>query len=57
MVTWAVSLITQAKTEEQLKGTVHSLTPKRADAVWWKRPEAMAAAILLAALALGAFFA
>jgi len=37
---------------------VHSLTPKpaRAHLIWWKRPEALAAAILLVAVALNIFF-
>jgi SSS family solute:Na+ symporter len=57
IVASVVSVSTQAKPAEELKGMVHSLTPRPAIAVWWKRPEAIAAAILLAAVALGAFFA
>ena len=42
----------------ELVGLVHSLTPKPESAklVWWKRPEALAAAILLAVIALNIFF-
>ena len=57
IVASVVSVSTQAKPAEELKGMVHSLTPRPAIAVWWKRPESIAAAILLAAVALGAFFA
>ena len=57
MVASVVSFSTQAKPEKELQGTVHSLTPRPAAAVWWKRPEAIAAVILLAAAALGVFFA
>jgi SSS family solute:Na+ symporter len=53
IVAVAVSLCTEAKLEAELKGLVHSLTPRPAIAVWWKRPAAMAAAILAAALVLG----
>jgi len=53
IVAVAVSLCTKAKPEAELKGLVHSLTPLPPIVVWWKRPEAMAAAILLAAFALG----
>ena len=56
IVASVVSACTEAKPAEELKGMVHSLTPKRAIAVWWKGPEAMAAAILLAAVAIGAIF-
>jgi hypothetical protein len=40
-------------------GLVHSLTPKpaRAEVVWWKRPEALAVAILLVMVALNVIFA
>jgi len=57
IVTLVVSVGTQAKPVEQLKGMVYSLTPRPAIAAWWKRPEAMAAAIVLAAIVVGAFFA
>ncbi len=56
IVAAAVSASTEAKPAEQLKGTVHWLTPRPAIAAWWKRPEAMAGAIVLAALVIGAFF-
>ncbi len=52
IVTAAVSWFTKAKPEGELAGLVHSLVPReRAQMKWWKRPEALAAAILVAALA------
>jgi SSS family solute:Na+ symporter len=58
MATAAVSFCSKARPEAELAGLVHSLTPKpeRTDGAWWKRPEPLALAILLAAVALGAFF-
>jgi len=59
IVTVAVSYCTKAKPEAELVGLVHSLTPKpvRAHGAWWKRPEALAVAILLVAVALNILFA
>lgn len=57
IVTWVVSLSTKARPEAELKGLVHSLTSRRVRVVWWMRPEAMAAVILMAAIVLGLFFA
>ena len=59
IVAVAVSLLTKARPEEELVGLVHSLTPKPAThhLVWWKRPEALAVAILIGAIALNIFFA
>jgi SSS family solute:Na+ symporter len=58
IVTVVVSYCTKARPEAELVGLVHSLTPKPESAklVWWKRPEALAAAILLAVIALNIFF-
>src|ERR1700678_155350 len=58
IVTLVVSLATKARPESELVGLVHSLTPKpaRADIAWWKRPEALAVAVLLMAVALNIFF-
>ena len=58
-VTVLVSYCTRARSEPELAGLVYSLTPRpeRGDRVWWKRPEALAAAILLGAAALNIFFA
>ena len=56
IVAVAVSFSTQAKPEKELKGLVHSLRSRHAVAVWWKRPEAIAAVILLATAVLGAVF-
>ena len=57
IVTVVVSYCTKARPEAELVGLVHSLTPKPESAklVWWKRPEALAAAILLAVIALNMF--
>jgi SSS family solute:Na+ symporter len=53
-----VSLLTKPRPESELVGLVHSLTPKpsRAHIVWWKRPEALAVAVLLGAIAINIFF-
>ncbi|MGB8031030.1 MAG: Na+/galactose cotransporter [Terracidiphilus sp.] len=57
LVASAVSLLTNARPEDELKGLVHSMAPRpSANAKWWKRPEAMAAAILLAAIAVNLIF-
>jgi len=48
----AVSVLTKARPENELNGLVHSMAPRpSASTKWWKRPEAMAAAILLVAIA------
>jgi SSS family solute:Na+ symporter len=59
MVMVLVSLITNARPESELVGLVHSLTPRpvQTNVPWWKRPEALAVAILLVAVALNIFFA
>jgi len=47
-----LSACTKARPASELSGLVYSLTKRpQANAKWWKRPEAMAAAILLAAIA------
>ncbi|MGA2205383.1 MAG: Na+/galactose cotransporter [Terracidiphilus sp.] len=52
IVTAAVSAFTSARPEPELMGLVHSLAEQPpANAAWWKRPEALAGAILLAAIA------
>jgi SSS family solute:Na+ symporter len=58
IVTVVVSYCTKARPEAELVGLVHSLTPKPESAklVWWKRPEALAAAILLMVIGLNIFF-
>ena len=57
LVTAAVSACTEARPEAELKGLVRSLAERPAVAAkWWKRPEALAAAILLAAIAVNAIF-
>jgi SSS family solute:Na+ symporter len=58
LVTVVVSYCTKARPEAELVGLVHSLTPKpeRAHIAWWKRPEALAVAVLLGAVVLNIFF-
>jgi solute:Na+ symporter, SSS family len=52
LATIVLSACTSAKPESKLDGLVYSLTTRpQPNAKWWKRPEAMAAAILLAAFA------
>ncbi len=56
-VTFPVSLCTRPRPAGELAGLVCSLTPRKASqpAQWWKRPEALACAILAAAIALNLF--
>ena len=57
LVTAVVSACTEARSEAELKGLVHSLAERPpAHATWWKRPEALAGAILLAAIAVNTIF-
>ncbi len=57
LVTAMVSASTDARPDAELKGLVHSLAERPpAHAKWWKRPEALAVAILLAAIAVNAIF-
>jgi SSS family solute:Na+ symporter len=57
LVTAVVSVLTEARPEAELTGLVHSLAERPpAHATWWKRPEMMAAAILLAAIAVNLIF-
>ncbi len=53
-VTTAVSLVTRPAPEEHLRGLVYSSTDRRAlrDEAWYRRPESMAAVVLVVALAL-----
>jgi len=59
VVAMVVSLCTKAKPEPELVGLVYWLPPRppRAGGVWWKSPEALAGAILLAAIGLNILFA
>ncbi|HET7104273.1 MAG TPA: Na+/galactose cotransporter, partial [Terracidiphilus sp.] len=59
IVTVVVSLLTRPHPESELVGLVHSLTPKPSHShlAWWKRPEALAVAILLVAVGINIFFA
>ncbi|MEI9968481.1 MAG: Na+/galactose cotransporter [Terracidiphilus sp.] len=52
LVTILLSAFTSAKPESELNGLVYSLTTRPpTNAKWWKQPEAMAVAVLLAAIA------
>ena len=59
IITVIVSFLTKPKPESELVGLVRSLTPKPSSShlIWWKRPEALAVAVLLGAVALNIFFA
>jgi len=59
IITIIVSLLTKPKPESELVGLVRSLTPKpeTSHLTWWKRPEALAVAVLIGAVALNIFFA
>lgn len=57
LVAAAVSLLTKARPENDLNGLVRSsIAREPANAKWWQRPEAMAAAILLIAIAVHLIF-
>ncbi|MEO8439020.1 MAG: sodium:solute symporter family protein [Spartobacteria bacterium] len=59
VVTIVISLLThQQKTDAQLTGLVHSLTPRTTehDVIWYKRPAALAVVVLLMALVLNIIF-
>jgi solute:Na+ symporter, SSS family len=59
VITVIVSLFTRPRPESELVGLVHSLTPKPAAShlPWWKRPEALAVAVLIGAVAVNLFLA
>lgn len=59
IITVIVSLFTRPKPESELVGLVRSLTkmPSHAHLPWWKRPEALAVAVLVGAVAVNIFFA
>ena len=59
IITIIVSLFTKPKPDSELVGLVRSLTkmPSHAHLPWWKRPEALAIAVLVGAIALNIFFA
>jgi solute:Na+ symporter, SSS family len=59
IITVIVSFLTKPKPESELVGLVRSLTPKpeTSHLTWWKRPEALAVAVLIGAVALNIFFA
>jgi SSS family solute:Na+ symporter len=51
-------LMTKPRPDEEMKGLVYSLTPiqKDADEPWHRRPAALGAVVLVAALALNLLF-
>lgn len=59
VVTVVVSLFTKPRPKSELVGLVHSLTPKpeMSHLPWWKRPEALAVAVLIGAIAVNLFLA
>ncbi len=57
MVATAVSLATKQRPDSELAGLVHSLrVRRRRNAKWWKRPEVIAGAILVAAIGVTLIF-
>ena len=57
LVTAAVSACTRSRPKTELRGLVYSLMERRPlRASWWKRPEALAFVILLAAIAVNLIF-
>ena len=59
LVTIAVSMVTRARPDEELRGLVHSLTPRPPDEAvsWTQRPWVLAAVVLVLTLALNIIFA
>jgi SSS family solute:Na+ symporter len=58
LVTIAVSLLTKPRAYDELRGLVYSLTPKpeEAETVWYKRPAALAVAVLALTVVLNIIF-
>ena len=57
LVAAAVSMGTKPRPQPELKGLVHSMLERsRTSGPWWKRPETLATAILLAAIAVNLVF-
>jgi SSS family solute:Na+ symporter len=58
VVSVVVSLLTRPRPEGELRGLVYSLTPKpeEAETVWYKRPAALAIAVLALTLVLNVIF-
>jgi SSS family solute:Na+ symporter len=57
LVATTLSIFTNARPDEELDGLVHSMVPRQPPkANWWKRPEAMAIAILVAAIVVNLIF-
>jgi SSS family solute:Na+ symporter len=57
LVTAAVSVCTEARPEAELAGLMHRTAARQpVNAAWWKRPEALAGAVLLAAIAVNLIF-
>ncbi|HEY1579267.1 MAG TPA: sodium:solute symporter family protein [Terracidiphilus sp.] len=58
VVTIAVSLLTRPCEEQSLRGLVYSMTPRlqKREGGWYRQPEALAVAVLIAAIALNIYF-
>ena len=58
VVTTAVSLVTRARPEEELKGLVYSMTPRTTDDVtsWWQKPAVAAVGVLTLTFVLNIIF-
>jgi SSS family solute:Na+ symporter len=58
VVAVVVSLLTKPRPDSELVGLVRSLTkmPSHSHLPWWKRPEALAVAVLAGAIGLNIFF-
>jgi SSS family solute:Na+ symporter len=58
VITIAVSLMTKPRPDEEMKGLVYALTPipKDAGEPWYRRPAALGAVVLVAAVALNVIF-
>jgi solute:Na+ symporter, SSS family len=58
VVSVVVSLLTRPRADDELRGLVYSLTPKpeEADTVWYKRPAALALAVLALTIVLNFIF-
>ncbi len=58
VVTTAVSLVTRARPEEELRGLVYSMTPRTTDDVksWWQKPAVAAVGVLTLTFVLNIIF-
>ena len=58
VLTIAISLVTQPRNQEELRGLVYSLTPKQTDEglAWYRRPALLGAIVLAGELAMNIYF-